>query len=120
MSKRVELSSVDYKRTMRVRREAQQMAPAAQGNDLKVAEQSGQILLAQVNTLMKSTTFRKKDFASRLQSKGIAWSPGSETLRKTSNRPPAYSQTDVFLTSPTLIIIALLVKPTVLLFIFVS
>lgn len=101
MNKVAALSSVDYKKSIRGRGRTALVdydKDGDGGEDVKMNDQSGQILLTQVNSIKKTTTFRRKDFnsiASQLQSKGMAWSPMSETLRRTSVKPPKYSKEDV-------------------------
>lgn len=96
MSKRVNLSSVDYKRS--IRRAPQMVAALADMESEMEREAKGRILLTQVNNVKKSTTFRRKDFASiatQLQNRGVAWNPMSETMRMSSVKPPKYSKDDV-------------------------
>lgn len=100
MSKRVNLSSVDYKRSIRGKRRAEFASGISEDDDdgMKMVDQSGQILMSQVNSLKKTTTFRRRDFASiasQLQNRGVAWNPMSETMRKSSVKPPKYSKDDV-------------------------
>ena len=98
MSRRVNLSSVDYKKSIRGKRIAKFSSGINDSGEVGVADQSEQILMTQVNTLKKTTTFRRGDFASiasQLQGRGVAWNPMSETLRRTSVKPPKYSGSDV-------------------------
>ena len=98
MSKRVGLSSVDYKKSIRGKRRAEFASGISEDEEVRIADQSNQILMSQVNTLKKTTTFRRRDFASiatQLQRRGVAWNPMSETMRMSSVKPPKYSKDDV-------------------------